>query len=304
MQIQTVLGPIGLDELGRTLMHEHLFIAFPGAEFDPTATFDRPAFIAEAVRRLTQLRVEHGVRSFLDPCPIELGRDAAMMAEIAEQSEMNVVCTTGFYFEAMGLPVYGARARWTRSPNSTSAKSPTASAVPACVPARSRSPRCAGDHAAGGGVPRGRLHRAARHRRADHHPHAGRRVRSRTAGGVPRRRRGAASLPDRPLLRQRRSRVSPSCLRGRIVYRLRPHRAGTVPAGRVRADNLVKLVRAGYRASIMMSQDRHCGWLGKLLRQLRRRNRRGWTGCTRLETGRRLTRTCSPTSCRCCASAD
>ena len=29
MQIQTVLGP--------TLMHEHLFIAFPGTEFDPAA---------------------------------------------------------------------------------------------------------------------------------------------------------------------------------------------------------------------------------------------------------------------------
>ena len=36
----------------------------------------------------------------------------------------------------------------------------------------------------------------------------------------------------------------------------------------MRADNLVRLVRAGYRASIMMSQDRHCGWLGKLARQL------------------------------------
>jgi phosphotriesterase-related protein len=39
MQVQTVTGLIGLDQLGRTLMHEHLFIAFPGAEFDPAATF-------------------------------------------------------------------------------------------------------------------------------------------------------------------------------------------------------------------------------------------------------------------------
>ena len=67
---------------------------------------DVPAFVAEAVKRLTQLRVEHGVKSFVDPCPIELGRDAGMMKEIAEKSEMNVVCTTGFYFEEMGLPIY------------------------------------------------------------------------------------------------------------------------------------------------------------------------------------------------------
>ena len=67
MPVQTVLGSIGLDELGRTLMHEHLFIAFPGAEFDSSASYDRAAFISEAVKRLTQLRVEHGVRSFVDP---------------------------------------------------------------------------------------------------------------------------------------------------------------------------------------------------------------------------------------------
>ena len=35
-----------------------------------------------------------------------------------------------------------------------------------------------------------------------------------------------------------------------------------------RADNLVKLVRSGHRAQIMMSQDRHCGWLGKFARQM------------------------------------
>ena len=35
----------------------------------------------------------------------------------------------------------------------------------------------------------------------------------------------------------------------------------------VRADNLVHLVRSGHAAQVMMSQDRHCGWLGKLARQ-------------------------------------
>ena len=89
MQIQTVTGPVALDSLGRTLMHEHLFIAFPGAQFDPTADFDRAGFVAEASRRLRELREVHGVRSFVDPCPIELGRDPALMAEIADRAEMN-----------------------------------------------------------------------------------------------------------------------------------------------------------------------------------------------------------------------
>ena len=41
MNIQTVLGPVPVDQLGKTLMHEHVFVSFPGAEFDPRYTFDR-----------------------------------------------------------------------------------------------------------------------------------------------------------------------------------------------------------------------------------------------------------------------
>ena len=57
--VQTVLGPIAVEQLGRTLVHEHLYIAFEGSQYDPEATFDRPSFIAEAVRRLRELKT-HG----------------------------------------------------------------------------------------------------------------------------------------------------------------------------------------------------------------------------------------------------
>jgi phosphotriesterase-related protein len=106
MRIQTVLGEISADSLGRTLFHEHLIIKYPGAEFDPRAEFDRGAAIAEGTRRLKLLRQVHGVETFVDPCPIELGRDVEAMAEISEKSEVNVVCTTGFYHESIGLPSY------------------------------------------------------------------------------------------------------------------------------------------------------------------------------------------------------
>ncbi|MGR3425090.1 MAG: phosphotriesterase family protein [Sagittula sp.] len=108
MKIQSVLGPIDGAELGRTLFHEHLFIMFPGAEYDSTVTFDREAEIAEAGQRLTRLREDHGVRTFVDPCPIELGRDADAMRRISELSGVNIICTTGFYFQPMGLPPYWA----------------------------------------------------------------------------------------------------------------------------------------------------------------------------------------------------
>lgn len=106
MMVETVAGPISVESLGRTLMHEHLFIAFPGAWFDPLAKFDRAELIAEAVRRLVKLRTEHGVRTFVDPCPIELGRDVTLMKEVSEKSGMQIICATGFYYEERGLPIY------------------------------------------------------------------------------------------------------------------------------------------------------------------------------------------------------
>ena len=52
--------------------------------------------------------LDAGFRTFVDPCPIELGRDPELYAEISEQSGMRIVCTTGFYTEhgGSGLPYY------------------------------------------------------------------------------------------------------------------------------------------------------------------------------------------------------
>jgi phosphotriesterase-related protein len=269
MQVQTVTGPIGLDQLGRTLMHEHLFIAFAGAEFDPLAEFDRAGFVREAVRRLVQLRVEHGVRTFVDPCPIELGRDAALMREIAEKSEMNVVCTTGFYFEAMGLPVYW-RARTveeiaelyireiTHGIGTTGVK---AGAIKVATGAPSIT-----------ALEQKFLDAACIAQKATNVPiithtqdgFAGPEQQAAfAAGGVPAHRCliGHCCGNADPAYHQRVVDGESYIGFDRIgLLRYQPDE--------VRADNLVRLVRKGHRAQIMMSQDRHCGWLGKLARQV------------------------------------
>lgn len=107
-KMQTVLGPVATEDLGRTMFHEHLLIMYPGAEYDSTLEFDREGAVREGTRRLIELRENHGIRTFVDPCPIELGRDVEAMAAISEQSGVNIVCTTGFYFQPLGLPPYWA----------------------------------------------------------------------------------------------------------------------------------------------------------------------------------------------------
>jgi len=100
--VQTVLGDRSTDDLGFTLIHEHLTVGFPGYEWDNTS-FDRKKEIAGAVEKLREIK-ELGVTSFVDPCPMELGRDPEFAAECADKSGLNVVVATGLYNEALGIP--------------------------------------------------------------------------------------------------------------------------------------------------------------------------------------------------------
>src|SRR5438309_4757208 len=104
--VQTVLGPVDVNDLGPTLVHEHVLISYPGDTLEPAGRpWDRAACRARAVERMAQLR-DHGVRTFVDPCPIDLGRDPELLAEVAQRSGMQIVCATGFYHEEIGIPWY------------------------------------------------------------------------------------------------------------------------------------------------------------------------------------------------------
>jgi phosphotriesterase-related protein len=114
--IQTVTGPIRPEDLGRTLMHEHLAIGYPGWESDtrrpgPTAA-DRYAICVDRIQELQAL----GFRTLVDPCPNDLGRDVELMAKVAQATGFQIVCATGLYKEAEGGVAYWhMRGRFTSS---------------------------------------------------------------------------------------------------------------------------------------------------------------------------------------------
>jgi phosphotriesterase-related protein len=103
--VQTVLGPVDVGDLGVTLVHEHVAISYPGDDLDPSYSYTKEACLDVAVERMRRLQ-EHDVRTFVDPCPIDLGRDPVLLAEVAKRSGMNIVCSTGFYHEHIGIPYY------------------------------------------------------------------------------------------------------------------------------------------------------------------------------------------------------
>ncbi len=108
--VHTVTGPISPDDLGKTLMHEHLLIGYPGAEADTINPGpSRTERIARCVDRIAEMQ-DLGFRSLLDPCPSDLGRDVELTAAVAQKTGFQIICATGLYKQAEGgYPYWHAR---------------------------------------------------------------------------------------------------------------------------------------------------------------------------------------------------
>lgn len=104
--INTVTGSTTPEKLGTTLMHEHLMIGWGGWELDCTApVVDRKSALKVATERLKKLK-DLGLGTFLDPCPMDIGRDVNFMAEVASAADVQVICATGLYKEDLGNTAY------------------------------------------------------------------------------------------------------------------------------------------------------------------------------------------------------
>lgn len=105
LKINTVLGEIRLDDLGKTLIHEHIACAGPGYEMDSSFHFDEVSGINLIIEELECLK-KYGVSSIVDASTVDLGRNINYQFQIAERTGINIIAATGFYRENFGLPYY------------------------------------------------------------------------------------------------------------------------------------------------------------------------------------------------------
>lgn len=118
-EIQTVTGPVAVGDLGRTLMHEHLVIGYPGWEADTLRPGPRRADMLAVCRDRVGEMQAHGVATMIDPCPNDLGRDVELAAEVSARTGLRIVCATGLYKEDEGGAAYWKfRANFGASPDS------------------------------------------------------------------------------------------------------------------------------------------------------------------------------------------
>ncbi len=96
-EVQTVRGPLAADDLGVTLMHEHVFVLSTEIMANyPEGWGDEQAREQAAVEKLNALKAI-GVDTIVDPTVIGLGRYIPRIARVAARTDLNIVVATGVY---------------------------------------------------------------------------------------------------------------------------------------------------------------------------------------------------------------
>ncbi len=95
-QVITVNGPIEPQDMGPTLIHEHIMVDWIGADSTGYHRWDRDKIVARALPYLEEVK-EHGVTAFLDCTPAYLGRDPYVLKELADRTGLHIITNTGYY---------------------------------------------------------------------------------------------------------------------------------------------------------------------------------------------------------------
>jgi phosphotriesterase-related protein len=99
--VETVRGPVELDRLGPTLMHEHVFVLNPEALENyghvwGERYWNEEVRVADAIAKLRRLR-DGGIETLVDPTVLGLGRNVRRLQRVNAEVDLNIVVATGVY---------------------------------------------------------------------------------------------------------------------------------------------------------------------------------------------------------------
>ena len=98
-RFKTVLGEISPEEVGITLPHEHIccysecMYQMAGKQY-----LDKEKLVETSVKYLLELKERYGLKTFVDCTPVNIGRDVDLLKVVSEKSGVNIICSTGFYY--------------------------------------------------------------------------------------------------------------------------------------------------------------------------------------------------------------
>jgi phosphotriesterase-related protein len=98
--VETARGPLDVNDLGPTLMHEHVFTLSTEhvQNYGAGDWWDEEERVRDAVEKLNGLK-SLGIDTIVDPTVWGLGRYIPRIQRVAEQIELNIIVATGLYFD-------------------------------------------------------------------------------------------------------------------------------------------------------------------------------------------------------------
>ncbi|MCC9195245.1 phosphotriesterase-related protein [Arthrobacter sp. zg-Y820] len=103
--VSTFTGEVPADQLGTTLVHEHVFVGHPELDLNwPHPEWNEEEALDRAVAGFGRLHAL-GVRTVVDLTVPGLGRDVRRVLRVAERTPVRLIAATGYY-TADGLPQF------------------------------------------------------------------------------------------------------------------------------------------------------------------------------------------------------
>jgi len=97
--VESLLGPLAVDRLGVTYIHEHIFIVSPELQWywPGYAGWDEEEAVARGQRELTRIHDRYGCDTVVDVTVPGIGRNLRAVARAAAGTGVNVIAATGWY---------------------------------------------------------------------------------------------------------------------------------------------------------------------------------------------------------------
>jgi phosphotriesterase-related protein len=94
--VETVQGPVDAQELGLTLVHEHVRFRDEAVAAEWPGRYDEQLELDAALVAVNAAK-DRGVRTIVDPTAMFGGRDVRFMKQVADQTGVRIVACTGIY---------------------------------------------------------------------------------------------------------------------------------------------------------------------------------------------------------------
>ncbi len=94
--IMTVNGKLAVEDMGKTLIHEHMVTNFGGTEY-ANQPFEGDQKVIETILPYLQHLKSLGFKTLFECTPSHIGKNVDLLQELSKRSGMHIVTNTGYY---------------------------------------------------------------------------------------------------------------------------------------------------------------------------------------------------------------